>query len=134
MIFLSLILLTVGIITAELNLRYPKDLYLYFGEKFYHNPALPYTANIPAGGVGMLDDDGTIKRDTSLRDDEYNIELKLFGIIPVKTVNVNVLPEKNFVASGKTVGIKLFGEGLMCVGTSEITDKNGRVYNLESLY
>ena len=134
MIFLSLILLTIGIITAELNLRYPKDLYLYFGEKLYHNPALPYTAGVPAGGVGMLDSDGTIKRDTSLLDNEYNIELKLFGIIPVKTVNVNLLPEKNFVASGKTVGIKLFCEGLMCVGISEITDKNGRVYNLESLY
>ncbi|MBP3337713.1 MAG: SpoIVB peptidase [Clostridia bacterium] len=133
-IFFTLILAVALTIGAELNLRYPHEMNLYSGERLYAREGLPYTLEIPANIGGVLLDDGKVKRDTSLLENDYSAKLKLFGIIPVKTVNVNVLEEKSLTVSGKTIGIKMFTEGLLAVGISDITDINGKSHNLGNLY
>lgn len=54
-----------------------------------------------------------------------NLNLNLFGTIPVKEVNVNVIPKKMVVPLGNAIGMKLYTKGVLVVGMSQIeTDKN----------
>ena len=54
-----------------------------------------------------------------------NLNLNLFGTIPVKEVNVNVIPKTMVVPLGNAIGMKLYTKGVLVVGISQIeTDKN----------
>ena len=133
-IFISLLFFCTLTVFAELNLRFPKDVNIYSGESLYFREGLPYTLDIPANTGGVLSDSGEIQKDARMQSADYKAELKLFGLIPVKTVNVNVLDTKELTAGGKTIGIKLFTKGLVAVGVSDITDKNGSIFNIGHLY
>ena len=52
-----------------------------------------------------------------------DLELNLFNIIPVKDVTVNVIPKTTVIPLGKTIGMKLYTEGVLVVGMSEIEGK-----------
>ena len=56
----------------------------------------------------------------------YQMDLKLLGLIPVKTVEVNVVDRKMVTVSGAPFGIKMFTDGLMVVGMSDIPTQEGR--------
>lgn len=49
-----------------------------------------------------------------------DIKLKLFGVFPVKTVSLSVIPEKKIVPSGEAVGVYMSTEGIMVLGTGKI--------------
>ncbi|MDQ0168989.1 MULTISPECIES: SpoIVB peptidase [Paenibacillus] len=44
------------------------------------------------------------------------LTLKLWGKIPVKTVNVNVIPDLRVVPGGQTIGVKVKSAGILVVG------------------
>lgn len=48
------------------------------------------------------------------------ISLNLFDNIPLKTVSVNVLPQTSVIPIGDTIGLKLYTQGVLVVGMSEI--------------
>lgn len=52
---------------------------------------------------------------------KYDLALKLFGVIPYKTVTVNVMEKMQVVPCGKTVGIKIYSKGLICVGLADLS-------------
>ncbi len=49
-----------------------------------------------------------------------DLELKLFNFVPVKDVTINVIPKTTVIPLGKTIGMKLYTEGVLVVGMSEI--------------
>ncbi len=53
------------------------------------------------------------------------LNFKLFGIIPVKTITVKVLPEVNVYPGGQAVGVLLRSRGVMVVGNSFVEDSDG---------
>ena len=53
-----------------------------------------------------------------------NIEVKLLGKIPIKNIKVVKLEEVQVVPIGKVIGLKLYTNGVLVVGMSEIEDKN----------
>ena len=53
-----------------------------------------------------------------------NIELKLFGKLTLKNINVNKIEDIKVVPVGKVIGLKMYTNGVLVVGTSEIEDKN----------
>ena len=55
---------------------------------------------------------------------EYNLELKLFGLIPMRSMTIDVMPETKVIPGGKTVGVKLYTEGLLVLGTGEVIGKD----------
>ena len=55
--------------------------------------------------------------------DEVTLELSLFNTIPVKDVTVNVIPRATVIPIGTTVGLKLYTDGVLVVGMSEIDGK-----------
>jgi stage IV sporulation protein B len=56
----------------------------------------------------------------------YKMDLKLLGVIPVKTVEINVVDRKIVTVSGAPFGIKMFTDGLMVVGMSDVPTSDGR--------
>lgn len=58
-----------------------------------------------------------------------NIQIRLFGIFPIKNVRVEVLPQTRLVPGGQSVGVLLHSEGVIVVGQSIVEDKQGHRFN-----
>lgn len=58
---------------------------------------------------------------------QINLTLKLFGVIPLKNMMVDVLPQIRVVPGGHSVGVMLQTEGVMAVGHSPVYQKNGQI-------
>lgn len=57
----------------------------------------------------------------------YQMDVKLLGLIPLKSVEIQVMSEKNISAAGFPVGIFLKTKGVMVVGVGSFNDQAGRV-------
>ncbi len=57
------------------------------------------------------------------------IQIRLFGLIPIKNVKVEVLPQTKLVPGGQSVGVLLHSEGVIVVGHSIVKDKSGNKFN-----
>lgn len=55
----------------------------------------------------------------------FNVSLKTFGKATVKNVNVEVVERKLLIPGGMPFGIKMFTDGVMVVGMSNIQTQNG---------
>lgn len=53
-----------------------------------------------------------------------NVEVSLFGKLPVKNVAVTTIENAKVVPIGKIIGLKLYTNGVLIVGMSEIEDEN----------
>ncbi len=51
--------------------------------------------------------------------------VKLWGLIPLKAVSLEVWPEKTLEAGGSMVGIDLFTDGILVLGTGRVETVNG---------
>ncbi len=49
-----------------------------------------------------------------------NLSLDLFGTIPLKEIDVSVLPRTTVIPLGNSIGLKLYTDGVLVVGMSEI--------------
>ncbi len=96
---------------VECSVYFPKSIQIFHGETVTVRQGAPYTLDASAA---------------TGNEDAYSAAVKLFGVIPVRQVEVDVLPETAVVPLGKTVGIKLFTKGLMCVGTEAVMEEGGK--------
>lgn len=57
----------------------------------------------------------------------YSAQLRLLGIIPIKSVSVEVTGEKTVTVCGSPFGVKMFTDGVLIVGLSRISTEHGFV-------
>lgn len=57
--------------------------------------------------------------------DSYTVECSLLGVVPIKEIQVDVVERRQLIPSGVPVGIYMKTEGVLIVGTGEISDMNG---------
>ena len=62
-----------------------------------------------------------------------NLQLKILGLIPYKNIKINVVPKIKIIPGGQSVGVRLNTDGVLIVGTADITDDNFRTHNLASI-
>lgn len=55
----------------------------------------------------------------------YNMDLRMLGAVSVKQVEVQVVDRKSVVPCGTPFGIKMFTEGVIVVGMSDVDTQNG---------
>ena len=55
----------------------------------------------------------------------YQASLQLFGLFPIKDVKVNVVDVTTVVPSGMPFGIKMYTDGVLVVGMSDVDTPNG---------
>lgn len=58
--------------------------------------------------------------------DTYQMNLKLFGILPYKNVDIEVIQDKLLIPSGIPIGIYVKTDGVLVVGIGEFEDGDGR--------
>lgn len=56
-----------------------------------------------------------------------NLEFKLFGSLPIKTSNITRIENIEVIPVGKIIGLKLYTNGVLIVGKSEIEDTNSNL-------
>lgn len=57
-----------------------------------------------------------------------NLSLDLFGTIPLKEIDVNILPRTTVIPLGNAIGLKLYTDGVLVVGMSEIKGEDNIKY------
>jgi stage IV sporulation protein B len=58
-----------------------------------------------------------------------NATLKILSVLPVKSVTVNVIPDKKVIPSGEAIGVKIQTKGVLVVGLSTITTADGKKHS-----
>ena len=61
--------------------------------------------------------------------DQYKLQLKLFGVIPLKDVDVEVIQDIKLKPAGIPIGIYVKTKGVLVVGIGEFEGENGKKYN-----
>jgi len=126
---LSLLLLLAAAIPWRIWLNIHPALRLLEGEQYSVNIASPLTIHVRGDRDGIVSLNGvpvsSRASKVSLRhplllsgqgSGSVNLQLKLFGIIPLRELTVNVLPEKKLMPGGHSIGVKLHSEGILVVG------------------
>lgn len=90
---------------------------------FYDNQT---TVKIHSIFYAKRSDDGIITVSTA-NESQTNADISLLGVIPVTQVNAKSADRKYVYAGGSLVGIRLYTEGLLVVGTDSILTENGNV-------
>lgn len=49
-----------------------------------------------------------------------NVTAELFGAVPIKNVEVSVVPETYVYASGEAIGVRIYSDGIMVVGVETV--------------
>lgn len=60
---------------------------------------------------------------------QLDVQVKLFGLIPVRHMTVSVVPEIRVIPGGQAIGVMVQSEGVMVVGRSAIVDEKGVRHN-----
>lgn len=55
-------------------------------------------------------------------------ELKLFGVLPYKKIQFDVIKKEKIMPSGKAVGLYIVSDGIMVLGTTKVEGKDGLTY------
>lgn len=56
------------------------------------------------------------------------LTLNLFDKLPLKSINISVLPRTKVIPVGNIAGVKLYTSGVLVVGMSEIEGKDNKIY------
>lgn len=62
---------------------------------------------------------------TSSKIGTYHADLKLFGFLKLKEINIQVMEEMEVIPSGLAVGIEVKTEGVLILGTGAVSTSNG---------
>lgn len=112
-IFKILILLIIYAYIANV-LQIPSEITLLKGEKVVLRKMY---------GIELLETANTSSENKSTR----NIKINAIGKINLKNVNINVLENTEVVPIGKIIGLKLYTNGVLIVGMSEVENQNNEL-------
>ena len=127
-IFLLSILLIIYIYVANITL-FPKTIILMQGEKINLARFLGISIKENENSNPNLDnfmEETIVKASTDIGIDKtekvgkIDLSLNIFNNIPLKEVSVNILPKVKVIPLGNAIGLKLYTEGVLIVGKSEI--------------
>ncbi len=72
--------------------------------------------------------DNEVEINTS-NEGNFCLEVKMFNLIPIKTVDVTVSSGYSVIPSGSPVGIKIYADGLLVVNVAKVIDGDGREFS-----
>ncbi|WP_238455573.1 SpoIVB peptidase [Desulfolucanica intricata] len=143
-LFLTLIITTVLLGTQiQKLLTIPSHQFLSVGDPLELNLLLPKQVlnnleiNIHSKDFGKMHLKGNAAVNTVMNQSspvfstpgEFKMEFKLFGLIPLRQMVVNVVPPINVVPGGQSIGVLLHSQGVIVVGKSSIVDSRGKKSN-----
>ncbi len=58
--------------------------------------------------------------------DSFDVDLKIFGVIPFSTVNVEIVDDMYVAVLGNPFGMKIYTDGVLVIESADITTQNGK--------
>lgn len=121
-ILIILFLVVIFIYTCNITLL-PNNLILIQGEMLNLKTAYGITLGKDADSEGILQASSNINKNKVSNIGKLDVKLNLFGKFKVKDMTVNVIPNTKVIPVGKAIGMKLYTDGVLVVGMSEINGK-----------
>lgn len=134
--YLILFLVICLIYTSNIE-AIPDDVILFYGENLNLNTIFgisleeTYSSNpglISIGKNTSIQASSKYVAENNQKSGKSIITLKLFRTVPIKEISVNVIPITKVVPLGNVVGLKLYTNGVLVVGMSEIDGKDNNKY------
>ena len=116
-------------IPSVLNVRADQEESFYFGvpaEAEIISVSESGESNIPVGSID-IDLSKTVTMRTA-QEASYRALVKLFGFLPIKQMDIQVIADQELIPVGTPIGIYVKTEGVLVVGTGEFTGADGVVY------
>ena len=130
-ILLILFFLVIYIYVCNITLM-PDSIIVFQGEELNIKTIYGLKINSKNGRFGgsydVMQTANNLSESVSNNIGTVNLSLDLFGTIPVKEIDVNVLPRTTVVPLGNSVGMKLYTDGVLVVGMSEIKGEDNISY------
>lgn len=106
---------------------FPTELRLFSGDREQLRLTIPATATIDVADPDILTVNGADRTKVpidlhhpftlfSKKRGNTRLTLRLFGALPLKTLNVRVLPDIRVIPGGQSIGVKLRSQGVLVVG------------------
>lgn len=119
--FVILFLLVVYMYVCNISML-PNNIILMQGEALNLNTILGI--NVKSSSLSnAITASSNLNNSIAENTGKMELELDLFNLFPVKDVTVNVIPKTKVVPLGKAIGMRLYTEGVLVVGMSEIEGK-----------
>jgi stage IV sporulation protein B len=99
----------------------PDRFLLIEGDKLIFNTKIPLSAS---SNTNLL-----AKQASAQAGNNFGANLKLFGFVPVKQITIDVIKQKKLVPSGAAFGIKLYTDGVIIVGMSDVDSGTSNTNN-----
>lgn len=113
-----LILLTIFIYVCNITLM-PDTIIMMQGETLNINTLFGVRIEQNSNGE-TVEASSAINKNKVSEVGKMDLKVNLFGSLPVKDVTVNVIPKTKVIPVGKSIGMKLYTDGVLVVGMSEI--------------
>ncbi|MBS4536219.1 SpoIVB peptidase [Clostridium sp. D2Q-14] len=136
--YILILIVFVFIVQISNVFNLPSNINLYKGDKKNIDILFPFTLNIlePKDKVVQLNNSknklNLLSRNSyelnTKKEGKVNLNIKLLGLLPVKTMEVNVVDTVKLYPGGQSIGVKLNTDGVLIVAISEIKSKNGKTY------
>ena len=123
-----------------MNESLPESIHILAGEEESFDFDLPFRGEADLTEVGAINLNQKLVEGTGIHMDfsrpftiqadqigNMKIALRLFGIIPLREVSVQVVQQQEVIPCGVTVGIYVETDGLLVLGTGEVTGPNGEI-------
>lgn len=105
-------------ITAYIDLAAPEHYYNIKGEEF----TISSLFGVQLGSTYQKEATAQASSTAPIKQD---VDLFLFGVIPVKTATVETIPKVMLAPCGTPFGVKILTDGVIVVGLNEISTENG---------
>lgn len=119
----------------------PDEIKILVGTEQSFNFNIPLKANIKTEDIGVISvNDLKVPSDQinidlnqpftieSSQTGEYDINLKLFGIIDIKNISLDVIDKMEVIPCGNPIGIYVETDGILVLGSGRITGDDGLNY------
>lgn len=126
-ILLILFLFIVYIYTCNITLL-PNNIIVFQGEDLNIRTIYGLKVNNKSNNYVAMQTATNLSNKVSDNIGTINLSLDLFGAIPVKEIDVSVIPRTTVVPMGNSVGLKLYTNGVLVVGMSEIKGEDNINY------
>lgn len=122
-------------------LHFPSEIDVIEGESREITLSFPFTINVSKDENKVIAIDNNVSTENlglslknsykfnTLKQGMAELELKLFGFIPVKDVKVNVIDNIHLIPGGNAVGVRLNTRGVLVVALKDVTNTDGKKSN-----
>lgn len=102
----------------------PDELYVTEGQEVSYSFDVPVSVVLKEESAEVFDN--LTRTSVTSNKASYEVTCKLFGLFPVKDVEVMLVEEQEVYAGGLPIGIYVRTDGVLVLGTSKVVDANGK--------